>query len=367
MYCFGGVKAFPEHGLNNDMLAFDFTDSGTFRFHHVQPTSQPLPSRRNKMAFVKINDEAYIFGGSDETVALNDLWVAEFPEDLQVTYHFLGNGTTHKNWPPPRNDMIAFNLDNDLYIYGGSSPGFSAPTLGDFWQYSTRNTSWTLLADEAPPGKRFFAAVAQLSVHKVVMFGGIFALNEAPLSDLWTITRDRSTGVVHWSLLKSRGATGRWGGLATVFSRASVNGSRPVLTLLTGQVTRTAQSAINLQTQLLPQTSLECNPGFSSSAFVTDPCEPCAVGSFRRTSDSLCLPCPGSSWTEGKGSSSPDDCNICEPGSCSGHGTCNLGFAKEAACDVCKFPVLVCQLTLFAVQCRVRRRSCKSVNVCLAR
>jgi hypothetical protein len=68
-----------------------------------------------------------------------------------------------------------------------------------------------------------------------------------------------------------------------------------------------------------------CPPGNEASNSTGRLCSPCGVGYYSEHSDSRCQPCPSGLTTLREGSTSIDDCNLCERGYCV-HGSCTASI-----------------------------------------
>ncbi len=87
-------------------------------------------------------------------------------------------------------------------------------------------------------------------------------------------------------------------------------------------------------TAIVLVTALGCGPGFSSANPDLAPCLPCALGTYAPgQGTTVCIKCPSGSFAMTTGSTSVTNCTACQPGSCSGHGSCQVVFGATGPID----------------------------------
>ena len=84
-----------------------------------------------------IDEKAYVFGGSNNSVFHNDLW----------EYDSLTDSWTQKTSMPSgvRSNAIAFSIGNKGYV--GCGYGYGSTFYFDFWEYDPSSNTWSQIAD----------------------------------------------------------------------------------------------------------------------------------------------------------------------------------------------------------------------------
>ncbi len=108
--------------------------------------------------------------------------------------------------------------------------------------------------------------------------------------------------------------------------------------ILFGIATRKGASIINPAfSDSVYTVSIGCNPGSFSRSLPLSPCRPCAIGQYASQAGlTACSPCPAGLLTPTTGSVFADQCTVCPPDWCGGHGTCTVSADSTPTC-VCDF------------------------------
>lgn len=200
------------------------------------PVARPTPRSQHAMAYNIPGSEIILFGGWDGAVALGDTWIYTvgnwtqvFPvtnppakfghcmltrsdaayiyggiDDLGIRYTDLCYwDAVAGDWvvcvpigpaPPARNHAgMALDANDDLVLFGGitASGGDSYVYIWDILA-----TEWMVLTPNTNPEQRYeHAMYFDTALNAIVMFGGRSALDDRPLSDVWTWTNS------DWQLL----------------------------------------------------------------------------------------------------------------------------------------------------------------------
>jgi hypothetical protein len=187
------------------------------------PATSTMQRMFPHFAFDATSGTAYLFGGSDGTVAFNDLW--------QFSLNAGGTSSWTKLFPndlPETTEGGTFVFDplhNQLVLFGGRTDGTASVGTDETYVYSPATSDWTRLPLVLRPPKRLFGAAAwDPKRRRVVLHGGAHV--EAIRSDTWewdgtqwTELHEAAPLPLYWQGMAFSGKTGRmtmFGGFASL-------------------------------------------------------------------------------------------------------------------------------------------------------
>ena len=175
VYIFGGINT---TGNLNDLWQYNPSTSSWNRL--IDTNQNGSPSARNgSVAWTDINGNAYIFGGNSSSGVLNDLW--QYNPSTSSWSRLIDNNQNGS--PSARNGSVAWT-DNygNAYIFGGSN---SSGVLNDLWKYNTFTKQWSRITVSILPNSRTQALAWTDTNGNAYIFGGYDGTNW--LYDLYVI------------------------------------------------------------------------------------------------------------------------------------------------------------------------------------
>ena len=175
VYIFGGINT---TGNLNDLWQYNPSTSSWNRL--IDTNQNGSPSARNgSVAWTDINGNAYIFGGNSSSGVLNDLWQYN---PLTSSWNRLIDNNQNGS-PSARNGSVAWT-DNygNAYIFGGSN---SSGVLNDLWKYNTFTQQWSRVTVSILPNSMTQALAWTDTNGNAYIFGGYDGTNW--LYDLYVI------------------------------------------------------------------------------------------------------------------------------------------------------------------------------------
>ena len=158
VYVFGGNT---DAGRSNDIWRFELASNRWIS--EINPPSSLIP--RSGCAFWK-NKLLWIYGGRNESSiyhGLNDMW--SFNPETQDWKRYINNEN-----PGPRYGSAVWSSNDNLYLYAGKSS--KNTILDDLWEFNTKSLSWTeLMSTGDLPGPRE-DSIATNHNNVVYLFGG---------------------------------------------------------------------------------------------------------------------------------------------------------------------------------------------------
>eukprot|EP00730_Choanoeca_flexa_P019594 TRINITY_DN9580_c0_g2_i2.p1 TRINITY_DN9580_c0_g2~~TRINITY_DN9580_c0_g2_i2.p1 ORF type:complete len:879 (+),score=231.80 TRINITY_DN9580_c0_g2_i2:229-2637(+) len=81
--------------------------------------------------------------------------------------------------------------------------------------------------------------------------------------------------------------------------------------------------------------NLGCNPGTAALDYLQEACVPCPLGTYadQPGMQACTRTCGDKVTTRSEGSDSPEDCNVCTPDACHGHGRCTVNSEGQHQCQ----------------------------------
>ena len=149
-----------------------------------------------------VNNLMIVYGGTDNVVAYDDVWVLSHANNLG------GTPTWTQIFPggsPPgarfEHTAVYDEHNNRMIIYGGSTT-FAAPPLGDVWVLSYANgtggtPTWTQLfpAGSPPPARYSHSAVYDTTNNIMTIYGGAsYDTVTHYLDDVWELSNANGLG-----------------------------------------------------------------------------------------------------------------------------------------------------------------------------
>ncbi|USO02386.1 MAG: hypothetical protein H6850_00060 [Alphaproteobacteria bacterium] len=155
-YIFGGGSS-----NSNFLFSFDGSQWNTVSINLPRP-----PERTGSAAFV-IKNTPYIFGGSDNSGTMSDLWALE--PNLSSFFNW-SHPSTFGSSPTLKTDSTAFVIDDKGYVFGGRTTG--TQLFNELHQYNPSNNTWTLLNATSPSGAVALSTAFSIG-EKGYIFGGV--------------------------------------------------------------------------------------------------------------------------------------------------------------------------------------------------
>jgi N-acetylneuraminic acid mutarotase len=169
---FGGLG---QQGYFEDTYIFSlFPSSGSFEL--VGISSHPSARYYHSMCFVPEENKVYLFGGYNQSGALNDLWCFDLSSS---TWSFISTS----NPPQPRCGHKMVYIDKKIYIFGGEALLQSTTKYNDLWVYDLQTKSFTDITPTTKPSARAHFGMAKFpELNQILIFGGH---GNNYLNDLW--------------------------------------------------------------------------------------------------------------------------------------------------------------------------------------
>ncbi|MFA5772809.1 MAG: kelch repeat-containing protein [Thermoplasmata archaeon] len=179
--------------------------TGTPTWTQLSPSGTPLQAREgHTVVYDESNNRMTIFGGANNGVSLNDVWVLSNANGKGGTPTWAQLSPT--GTPPSgryEHTSVYNPVQNRMIVFGGSG----TPTVNDVWVLSNANgiggtPVWTQLSPlGTPPSARFFhSAIYDYTNDKMTIFGGNNGINA--LNDLWILSSASDvsgTGTSTWA------------------------------------------------------------------------------------------------------------------------------------------------------------------------
>jgi hypothetical protein len=142
-----------------------------------------VPARQDHaLAFDGVTKRVVLFGGTDGTADLNDLWA--FSSHGWQRLETTGNGPEGRS-----GHAMAFDpVTRELIVFGGQHDGVELD--GTIWALDTQASTWrrAVVQEPAPTGRAYGTLTYDPAAQALVLYGGG---KLAPLSDAWTLTLAR--------------------------------------------------------------------------------------------------------------------------------------------------------------------------------
>ena len=182
-YLFGGANSYYQQDL------WMHIGSGSGSWVNLTPSTitQPWPSRRfNSVAWTDSSGNMYLFGGSDGTSLLNDLWKLTISDNTATWVQITSTSTL----PSGRDDSVAWaDSSGNSYLFGGYRSG----RLNDLWKLTVSNNTATwvqITSTSTLPSARYGSSVWKDSSGNYYLFGGF---DGSYKQDLWKLTVSDNT------------------------------------------------------------------------------------------------------------------------------------------------------------------------------
>lgn len=173
----------------SDVYSFN-VDTKTFT--QLTPTGSGPTARDGHVAFWDSTANAmFVWGGVTLQGYPNDLWSLSFETNPPVW-----KGVTTTGAPAGR-AYAAFGYDSErrkLYVFGGSN---DTGELADLWILDVATSTWTQHATSGPPARGGPAGGFDPVAKQFVVFGGYDSQNDANLDDLWVF--DAASAMPSWT------------------------------------------------------------------------------------------------------------------------------------------------------------------------
>jgi hypothetical protein len=306
VYIFGGGHHRPSGQLEflNDMWMWQVLDDegNGYWVSLLNNGTSTAPSPRFSAAWATFQSRLlYVHGGDDNVTIFSDLWVFN-AVDRSWSRFATNTALTGHN---------ALFLGGVLYLFFGRSNTTGSSIGSTIHRFHEETGNFSILPvtqrGQPWPPARQYAAAATLSaeVGTAVFYGGLTP--EGNVGDMWVFYAQSSSWM---SLTLTAPIKQRAMGVLYLASRAqliSVGGSLQ-------------------QADTMSFITLGCNPGHYSQSLATNICQPCEQGFYSEDAGaSLCTAqCPINLFTPTTGSISVQNCTVCQPGVCNGHGTCRV-------------------------------------------
>ncbi|MBI5838192.1 MAG: T9SS type A sorting domain-containing protein [Candidatus Eisenbacteria bacterium] len=176
MWMFGG---YGTAGPLGDLWCFS-PDSA--KWDSIPAPEGPGARYLTSLTYDPIRRELLVFGGSNDTTALGDLWA--FSVDSLTWRRQLQVGTW---WPASREGHSAvMDLENQMVVHGGA-PSPSAAPIQDTWMYDPHWRVWNPVPLTSPPAPARWRHAATWNPvnRRMRVFGGL--VPSGPLNDLWLL------------------------------------------------------------------------------------------------------------------------------------------------------------------------------------
>lgn len=164
LYLFGGFNG--EDHLN-DLWKMDLSSDQNWTKVNV---SEPSPGPRALHFMVAVNDKIYVFGGRNDTQALNDFWMLEIENDT-------ARWTQLEDAPIKGFDVAGAILGTDenktIYIIGGRN---ETSDITDIITYNLNQNKWQVITPSNDIQPRSGHTIVSMN-DTVVLFGG-FSLHD---------------------------------------------------------------------------------------------------------------------------------------------------------------------------------------------
>jgi N-acetylneuraminic acid mutarotase len=191
---FGGADI--RGTLHNDTWEYDPTGGSWTALH---PSGQlPSPRSEQAMAYDSDSGKVFMFGGCDDNMVQNDIWVYDPAANTWTDLNQPIDGSVSPGLRPPARTgscLVYDSANGDLLLFGGES-GLDAgpPIFNDTWTYDLVANAWTNLRPSGalPVARSDASMVYDSRVSEVILFGGSSAnllADGSPtfplLSDTW--------------------------------------------------------------------------------------------------------------------------------------------------------------------------------------
>ncbi|XP_062519889.1 probable serine/threonine-protein kinase DDB_G0278509 [Corticium candelabrum] len=310
-----------------------------------------------------------IYGGInlDSIELLYDLWSFSLPtlDENLLNLSEQQNGSQwkmmHGLGPNTSYAMSLVNIDNILYMYGGSQTVLNVPDIfsghsedikisfscvNTLWTYSlVHNTGWIHMESKGrSPGNRCF--------HQSHAFGNKMLLTGGCSNNV-VMRFNRCTLIVEIKCEADKDTEGVWIYDPDTISWLELS-AQPLYHLNVFGVFSVVWNDLLLSFGGLPleqQSATDhvpddwngfsvfkpaCPAGMTSKNLKVEMCYNCPVGQFSSTSHSPCSQCPDGLTTEHEGSGSPVNCSRCVDNYC-GYGTCYVTLPGPSSTCQCQF------------------------------
>ncbi|CAG9318074.1 unnamed protein product [Blepharisma stoltei] len=159
--------------LDNSLIEFDLTQ--TPLTYKILSEAYTNPDARESHSLCVLGGLFYLFGGTDGTNYLNDLWV--YNPEGKSWESINSEGAT----PTSRSGHAADSEGNIMVIFGGEG---TTGYLGDMYQYNTISNAWTLISPSSNtmPNARTGACL-KMHMPYIFIYGGL--ANSGLSSELW--------------------------------------------------------------------------------------------------------------------------------------------------------------------------------------
>ena len=164
LFAFGGRAFFPSM-IYGDMFVFDTIANSWSKIE----ASGPTPSARYSMGFTSTPDgQVYVFGGTDGSVELGDLY--KYDPSTNSWNSIVTTGFS----PSPRSRMgFAAVPDGKIFMFGGASSNTPSDNLADFACFDPVSGTWTSISPSGPlPAARMELGLTSTADGKLYLFGG---------------------------------------------------------------------------------------------------------------------------------------------------------------------------------------------------
>ena len=179
LYVFGGYGGKSGNDFLNDLWVYDPENNTWTELEPNQnnknnnKNKNKIPQKRYSHSAQTINNKMYVFGGYNDTNLLNDLWVYDPTNNSweeKIKNDEYGEGLSRKpqmTKPTKRDGQSLTKINDKLYLIGGS--GFFE-NLFDIWEYDPLTNIWTDLSKTYPSSRTHHTAI-NLN-NKIYVYGG---------------------------------------------------------------------------------------------------------------------------------------------------------------------------------------------------